>query len=85
MKNKLIIWDIERSDVVGEIVLAANVIDLKLRRDCIVAVLERKTEVYAIETLQKFACFNSYANHFGIAALSTDPSSLIIASPSLTN
>ena len=65
----------------AELVVAADLIDVKLRRDCIVAVMQRRTIVYSMATLETFACYDSFDNTNGVTAISLEPSSFILAMP----
>ena len=67
----------------ASLIEAADVCNIRLRKDCLVAVLERKVVLYAFDTLRKFAAYDSYDNAFGVCAVSTDLNSLILSVPTL--
>ena len=81
-KNKLVLWDEDMASVAAELVLAAPIKDIKLRRDCLVAICELKCYIYTVESLERFAAIDSFDNPLGLCACSTDLSSLTLAMPS---
>ena len=81
-KNKLVLWDEDTASVAAELVLAAPIKDIKLRRDCLVAICELKCFIYTIDRLERFAAIDSFDNPLGLCACSTDLSSLTLAMPS---
>ena len=46
-----------------------------------VAVLERKTYIYNLVTMEKFTVFDSFDNPKGVCALSTNMSNFVVAMP----
>ena len=62
--------------------MAAPVLDLKIRKDFLIAVLERKTVVYKTETLKLFETFDSFDNAKGLCAVSQDLRKIVLAMPS---
>lgn len=46
--NKIIVWDLERNQKSADLIFAAEVMDVRLRRDCLIAVLQRKVYVYSL-------------------------------------
>lgn len=81
-RNKIIVWDLERNQKAAELVFPADVLDIKLRRDCLVAVLEKKVYVYDLARLQQYTSFDSFDNPSGLCAVSTNPYSMVVVMPS---
>ena len=81
-KNKLVVWDEEKAFIAAELVLAAPIKDIKLRRDCLIAVCELKVFIYNVENLERFAVIDSFDNPLALCAYSTDLKSLTLAMPS---
>ena len=78
-RNKVVLWDEEKMAIVAELLFPADVKDVRLRKDCLVVILERKTVVYSLQTLRKFADFDSIDNPSALCAVSTGLDSLVIA------
>ena len=70
MPEKIVIWDEAMQAISAQIVLAAPLLDIKIRKDFLIAVLERKTVVYEMETLLKKETFDSFDNTKGLCAVS---------------
>lgn len=81
-KNKIVVWDLEKNQKAAELVFPADVLDLRLRRDCLVAVLERKVYVYDLATLRQYTCFDSFDNPLGLCAISQNPACMVVVMPS---
>ena len=81
-RNKIIFWDEQLASIAAELVLAAPLKDIRLRRDCMIAICELKCYIYTLEKLERFAAIDSFDNPQGLCACSTDLSSLTLAMPS---
>jgi len=71
-KNKVIIWDDYQVQCIAELVFQTPVHSVRLRRDRIVVVLERKTYVYEFSDLKLLEQIETYPNPSGLCGVSSD-------------
>eukprot|EP01127_Copromyxa_protea_P003638 TRINITY_DN13435_c0_g1_i1.p1 TRINITY_DN13435_c0_g1~~TRINITY_DN13435_c0_g1_i1.p1 ORF type:complete len:283 (-),score=54.55 TRINITY_DN13435_c0_g1_i1:42-890(-) len=78
-KNKVVIWDDIQFQSIAELAFQSEVKAVKLRRDRIVVVLEKKVYVYDLTNLNLLDQIDTCANPSGLAAISSMPSDIILA------
>ncbi|XP_049359065.1 autophagy-related protein 18d-like [Solanum verrucosum] len=81
--NKVIIWDDHQSRCIGEFSFRSEVRAVKLRRDCIVVVLEHKIYVYNFMDLKLLHQIETVANPRGLCCLSHQLNTSVLACPGL--
>lgn len=81
--NKVIIWDDHQSRCIGEFSFRSEVRAVKLRRDCIVVVLEHKIYVYNFMDLKLLHQIETVANPRGLCCLSHHLNTSVLACPGL--
>ncbi|KAK6117864.1 hypothetical protein DH2020_048389 [Rehmannia glutinosa] len=81
--NKVIIWDDHQSRVIGEFSFRSEVRAVKLRRDCVVVVLEHKIYVYNFMDLKLLHQIETLANPRGLCSLSQHLNTSVLACPGL--
>ncbi|CAK9230087.1 unnamed protein product, partial [Sphagnum troendelagicum] len=79
--NKVMIWDDFQSRCIGELSFRSEVRAVRLRRDCIVVVLEHKIYVYNFENLKVLHQIETLSNMKGICALSPASTACVLACP----
>lgn len=77
--NKVLIWDDHQAQCIAELSFHSEVKGIKLRKDRIVVVLEKKSFIYDFSDLGLIAQFDTYSNPSGLCAMSSSPDSLVIA------
>lgn len=68
--NKVIIWDEQKGKEVSEISFSSNVINIKLTKERVFVVCERKLFVFDINSLEPIDIFETYYNNKGLFSLS---------------
>ncbi|KAF3630008.1 Autophagy-related protein 18c [Capsicum annuum] len=81
--NKVIIWDDHQSRCIGEFSFRSEVHAVKLRRDCIVVILEHKIYVYNLMDLKLLHQIETVANPRGLCCLSHHLNTSVLACPGL--
>lgn len=81
--NKVMIWDDHQSRCIGEFAFRSDVRGVRLRRDCIVVVLEHRIYVYNFTDLKLLHQIETLANPKGLCCLSHDSNASVLASPGL--
>ncbi|KAG1338187.1 autophagy-related protein 18c [Cocos nucifera] len=81
--NKVMIWDDHQSRCIGEFSFRSDVRSVKLRRDRIVVVLERKIYVYNFLDLKLLHQIETLSNPKGLCCLSHHPNTSVLACPGL--
>lgn len=81
--NKVMIWDDFQSKCIGELSFRNEVKAVRLRRDRIVVVLEYKLYVYNFTDLKLLTQIDTISNPSGLAALSPNANSTVLACPGL--
>ncbi|GER31957.1 autophagy-related protein 18c [Striga asiatica] len=81
--NKVIIWDDHQSRVIGEFSFRSEVRAVKLRRDCVVVVLEHKIYVYNFMDLKLLYQIETLGNSRGLCCLSQHMNTSVLACPGL--
>lgn len=82
--NKVIIWDDHQSKVVTEIRFTSYVCNVKLKRDRLIVVCERKIYLLNLLSFQNIDTIDTFDNNKGLIAVNTDPNSTVIAYPDKT-
>lgn len=80
--SKVMLWDDTKCKCVGELSFHNAVKGVKIRKDVIVVVLEKKVYVYNFVDLQIRFSFDTASNPQGIFALSLEPQNMVLAYPS---
>jgi WD40 repeat protein len=81
--NKVMIWDDNVNRCIGELSFRSDVKAVKMRRDRIVVVLERKVYVYNFANLKLMDHIETVANPQGICGVSNESSNAVLACPGL--
>eukprot|EP00943_MAST-04B_sp_MAST-4B-sp1_P000976 g976.t1 len=81
--NKVMIWDDHQNRCAGELTFRSQVKAVKLRRDKVVVVLEKKIYVYNFEDLQLVDHIETTWNPRGLCALCPNASNTVLACPGL--
>nr|DAD38560.1 TPA_asm: hypothetical protein HUJ06_012882 [Nelumbo nucifera] len=81
--NKVMIWDDHQSRCIGEFSFRSEVRAVRLRRDCIVVVLEHKIYVYSFMDLKLLHQIETLANPRGLCCLSHHSNTSVLACPGL--
>ncbi|XP_010922804.1 autophagy-related protein 18c [Elaeis guineensis] len=81
--NKVMIWDDHQSRCIGEFSFRSDVRAVKLRRDRIVVVLERKIYVYNLLDLKLLHQIETLSNPKGLCCLSHHSNTSVLACPGL--
>ncbi|KAF6142995.1 hypothetical protein GIB67_000062 [Kingdonia uniflora] len=81
--NKVMIWDDHQSRCIGEFSFRSEVRAVKLRRDCIVVVLEHKIYVYNFMDLKLLHQIETLANPRGLCCLSHQSNTSVLVCPGL--
>ncbi|CAA6669030.1 unnamed protein product [Spirodela intermedia] len=81
--NKVMIWDDHQSRCIGEFAFRSDVRGVKLRRDCIVVVLEHRIYVYNFTDLKLLHQIETLANPKGLCCLSHESNTSVLACPGL--
>lgn len=80
-KEKLILWDDIAHRPFSELSFKSDVLNVKLRKDRVVVVLEKKVYVYNFENLDCSDSFVTCENPKGLVSLSTSENSCVLAIP----
>ncbi|XP_078436521.1 autophagy-related protein 18c-like isoform X1 [Wolffia australiana] len=81
--NKVMIWDDHQSRTIGEFAFRSDVRGVRLRRDCIVVVLEHRIYVYNFTDLKLLHQIETLANPKGLCVLSHHANTSVLACPGL--
>lgn len=81
--NKVLIWDDQQNQCIGEFLFRSEVRGVKLRRDRIVVVLEHKIYVYSFRDLGLLNQIETLANPRGLCCLSHYANTSVLACPGL--
>jgi len=82
--TRFVLWDDVQLRPFGELDFKTDVLNIKLRRDYVVAVLAEKIYVYTLNNLETFDSFQTCQNPLGLVALSPnlpDSKSCVLAYP----
>lgn len=79
--NKVIIWDDHQSKVVSELRFTSYVCNVKLKRERLIVVCERKIYLFNLTNFQNMDTIDTFDNNKGLIAVNTDPNSTVIAYP----
>jgi len=77
--NKVLIWDDHQAQCIAELSFHSEVKGIKLRKDRIVVVLEKKSFIYDFSDLALISQFETYPNPSGLCVVSYALESLVIA------
>ena len=80
-KDRLILWDDIAHRPFSELNFKSDVLNVKLRKDRVVVVLEKKVYVYNFENLECSDSFMTCDNPQGLVSLSTDEKVCVLAIP----
>jgi len=69
-KYKIMIWDDYLSDCIAEFVFQTEVMGVKLRRDRVIAILEKEVYEYDFSTLELLGKYDTWPNPEGIGCIS---------------
>ena len=78
---KVMIWDDHQNRCIGELKFRSNVKAVKLRRDRVVVVLERKIYVYNFADLKLVDHIDTIVNPLGLCALCPNSNNMVLACP----
>ena len=78
---KVMIWDDHQNRCIGELKFRNNVKAVKLRRDRVVVVLERKIYVYNFADLKLVDHIDTIMNPLGLCALCPNSNNMVLACP----
>ena len=80
--NQLIIWDDHQGKIISILRFNDNIINIRLRNDKIITVLQSKIYIFNVNTLETISCLETFDNPLGIIGISNgDNNKLIIAFP----
>ena len=79
--NRLILWDDIQHRPFGELNFKTDVLNVKLRKDRVVVVLEEKIYVYNFQNLECSDSWPTFKNPLGLVSLSTLESNCVLAFP----
>jgi WD repeat-containing protein 45 len=79
--NKVMIWDDHQSRCIGELSFRSPVRGVRLHRDRIVVVLEKKVFVYNFADLKLVHQIDTAPNPKGLCAVSQQPGSIVLVCP----
>ena len=80
--NKLIIWDDHQGKIISKLRFNENILNVRLRNDKIITVLENKIYIFNLNTLETITTLDTYTNPTGIIGISNgDNNKLILAYP----
>jgi len=77
--NKVLIWDDHQAQCIAELSFHSEVKGIKLRKDRIVVVLEKKSFIYDFSDLGLISQFETYPNPAGLCAMTSATDCLVIA------
>lgn len=81
--NKVMIWDDHQSRCIGEFAFRSDVRAVKLRRDRLVVVLERKIYIYNFHDLKLLHQIETLSNPRGLCCLSHHANTFVLVCPGL--
>ncbi|XP_009780637.1 autophagy-related protein 18a [Nicotiana tabacum] len=84
-RNKAIIWDDHRSRCLGELCFRSAVRSVRLRRDCIVVILEQKIFIYNFADMKLVHQIETIVNTKGLCEISQAAGSPVLVCPGLRN
>ncbi|CAN4075805.1 unnamed protein product [Withania somnifera] len=84
-RNKVIIWDDHLSRCIGELRFRSSVRGVRLRRDCIVVILEQKIYIYNFADVKLVHQIETISNPKGLCEISQTVVSPVLVCPGLQN
>lgn len=84
-RNKVIIWDDHQSRCIGELRFRSAVRGVRLRRDCIVVILEQKIYIYNFADVKLVHQIETISNPKGLCEISQTAVSPVLVCPGLQN
>ncbi|TMW96030.1 hypothetical protein EJD97_008012 [Solanum chilense] len=84
-RNKVIIWDDHQNRCIGELRFRSAVRGVRLRRDCIVVILEQKIFIYNFADLKLVHQIETMSNPKGLCEISQTAVSPVLVCPGLQN
>ena len=81
--NKVMIWDDHQSRCIGEFAFRSDVRGVRLRRDCIVVILEHRIYVYNFTDLKLLHQIETLSNPKGLCCLSHNSNTSVLVCPGL--
>lgn len=84
-RNKVIIWDDHQSRCIGELRFRSAVRSVRLRRDCIVVILEQKIYIYNFADVKLVHQIETISNPNGLCEISQTAVSPVLVCPGLQN
>lgn len=80
--NQFVIWDDHQGKIISMLRFNDNIINIRLRNDKIIPVLQKKIYIFNINTLETISSLDTFDNPLGIIGMSNgDNNKLIIAFP----
>ena len=68
--NKIIIWDDHQGKIISKFRFNENVINVRLRNDKIIAILENKLYIFDLNTLETISILDTFENPTGVIGIS---------------
>lgn len=79
--NKVMLWDDLQQKIIGELVFKENVLAVRLRKDKVVVVLEKKIYVYNFKDLSLQGNIETCSNPLGLCSISYEKDETVLACP----
>lgn len=79
--NKIIIWDDKLGKVIGELRFNTKVLNMKIKMDRIIGVIEKKIYIFNLNTLETMDMFDTFENTNGTIAFSSGDLISVLAFP----
>jgi len=79
--NKVMLWDDHQQKCIGELTFKENVHAVKLRRDKVIVVLEKRIYVYNFSNLALVDAIETCQNSLGLCTVSFEDEECVLACP----
>ena len=80
-KNKVIIWDDYQKKIIAELKFTTSVINVKLKRDKIFVVCEKRIFIFNFQNYQNIDIIDTYENPKGLIGINKDVNQTIVSFP----
>jgi len=77
--TKVVLWDDHQMKCIGELSFKSDVKDVRLRKDHIVTILERRIYIYQISDLKLLDVIDTCSNPLGLCALTSKEPTILIS------